>query len=118
MRILKIIVIIVVIVVVLFFGVLYALLVRVPTRILRVFNHITAEEAIKLAEDCQIKTTGEQHIIGGIDITLTNGSYKYLEDKYEISNHRRVYDQNYKRFQQLIADSKTRCGFPAPFYME
>lgn len=90
---------------------------RIPSRMTRLFNSIKIKEAIYLAENCKIETTGQSHI-GGIYLTLIDGSKKFLEDKYETVNYSKVYSDDYNHFFQLLHNSKTKCGFQVQSFIE
>ena len=118
MRIIKIIIITALIFVALIVGLFTALLARVPSRLTKMFSSISIVEATRLAENCQIKSIGEQHVVVGKFITLTNGSSKYLEDKYQEVNHYRVYSDDYNHFFELLHNSESKCGFRVQSFIE
>lgn len=117
MKIIKIIVITLIVVSILIVGIFVALFSRVPSRISRLFNQITIEEAIKLTKDCQIQSVGEPHI-GGIVIVLNEGSSKFLDGKYSLFNHLKVQDKNNEQLFQLVYNSKARCGYQIKYWIE
>lgn len=113
----KIILVTVAIIILLFFVGIIALFLRIPNRLLEVFNKVSIQKATQLAQDCQVKTTGEPHS-GGIILNLVNGSSKYLENNYQVVNHFREYNLDYKQFFELIHNSEDRCGFRVQSFIE